>query len=59
VAAEAATADALATAFLVGGPELARRYCEAHADVLAILTPEDGKGHPLVFGSYSGAIVED
>ena len=27
---DAATADALSTAFLIGGPELARRYCAAH-----------------------------
>ncbi len=33
VAATAAEADALATAFYVMGPEAARAYCEAHTEV--------------------------
>ena len=33
----AARSDALATAFFVGGRELAERYCEKHRDVLAIM----------------------
>jgi thiamine biosynthesis lipoprotein len=50
-----ADADALSTAFLVGGIEVARRYCETHANVLAVITPEEGR--PQVFGSYRGVSV--
>jgi thiamine biosynthesis lipoprotein len=45
-----ADADALSTAFLVGGPDLARRYCESHPGTLALLTPDDDGG-PLMFGA--------
>ena len=55
---EAARADALATAFFVGGLDLARRYCEAHDDVLAIVTPDDEHGRPQVFGRYRGVRLE-
>jgi thiamine biosynthesis lipoprotein len=58
VTGDAATADALSTAFLVGGADLARRYCETHPDVLAVLTPEDAATGPLLFGRYPGVIVE-
>ena len=37
LAPDAATADALSTAFFVLGPEGARQYCEQHAGVAAIL----------------------
>jgi thiamine biosynthesis lipoprotein len=33
-----ALSDALSTAFFVGGPSLARRYCARHAGVLGIIT---------------------
>ena len=56
---DGATADALSTAFLVGGAELARRYCHEHRGVLALLTLDDGTEKPRVFGRYSGATVED
>jgi FAD:protein FMN transferase len=59
VTADAATADALATAFLVGGIELARRYCDANPGTLALITPDDQTWRPLVVGRYLGAIVED
>ena len=55
---DAAAADALSTAFLVGGPELAERYCRAHAGTLALLTLDDGTEATRVFGSYAGASVE-
>jgi FAD:protein FMN transferase len=42
-----AEADALSTAFYVGGVELARRYCAAHPEVGAVLLPE-GDGAELV-----------
>jgi FAD:protein FMN transferase len=54
VASSAASADALSTAFLVGGVDLAERYCASHSNVLAILTIE-GTDVPLVFGHHSGA----
>jgi thiamine biosynthesis lipoprotein len=56
VTASAADADALSTAFLVGGLGLAKRYCASHSDVLAIVTPD--KGAPHVFGSYRDASLE-
>jgi len=55
VAANAALADALSTAFLVGGVDLARRYCSAHPDVLALITPDDGSGRTVVLGSHATA----
>jgi len=58
VAAEPAVADALSTAFFVGGAELARRYCQAHPDTLAMVTPDDGTRRPLVFGHFAGAKLE-
>ncbi|HXH44797.1 MAG TPA: FAD:protein FMN transferase [Bradyrhizobium sp.] len=58
VCASAADADALSTAFLVGGPSLAERYCNHHPEVLALLTPNDGSGTTLVIGHQAGADVE-
>ena len=56
VTASAADADALSTAFLVGGLDLARRYCASHRDVLAIVTPDEGL--PQVFGAYRDTRLE-
>jgi thiamine biosynthesis lipoprotein len=50
-AADAATADALSTAFLVGGCEVAEPYCAAHPDTLAFLTLDDEEQRTVVFGS--------
>jgi FAD:protein FMN transferase len=58
VARDGATADALATAFLVGGRDLARAYCAAHPDTLALITVE-GASRPEVFGAFPGVVVED
>jgi thiamine biosynthesis lipoprotein len=58
VAPEAAVADALSTAFLIGGADLARRYCAAHSGVLALVTPDDGSERPRVFGECPGAGLE-
>jgi FAD:protein FMN transferase len=58
VTADAATADALATAFFVGGLDLARRYCDSHPGTLALVTPDDGSNRPLVVGRYLGARVD-
>ncbi len=55
---DAATADALATAFFVGGVDLARRYCDTHADTLALLTLDDGSERPQIVGRYPGVRVE-
>ena len=58
VAADGAVADALSTAFLVGGLVLARRYCADHAGTLALVTPDDGSERPRVFGHCPGATLE-
>jgi thiamine biosynthesis lipoprotein len=57
VASSAAVSDALATAFYVGGPELAAAYCAAHPDVLVILL-ESRASRPLLFGSHRQCRVE-
>ncbi len=41
-------ADALSTAFYVGGVELARRYCAAHPEVGALLLPEGDGAEAVV-----------
>lgn len=53
----AAVADALATAFYIGGTDLARSYCETHDDVLAIILEADANT-PVVIGNYSDCEVE-
>jgi thiamine biosynthesis lipoprotein len=58
VAADAAGADALSTAFLVGGPALAEAYCTRHPGVLAVMTLEEDAGRPLLFGAHPGVQVE-
>jgi FAD:protein FMN transferase len=57
ITSSAAAADALSTAFLIGGVELARDYCAAHPGVLAIVTPDDDTRTPLVFGKCAGVTV--
>jgi FAD:protein FMN transferase len=59
VTADAARADALATAFFVGGLELARSYCASHPETLALVTPDDGQMQTIMVGGCRGAIVED
>jgi thiamine biosynthesis lipoprotein len=46
----AAQADALSTAFYVGGVDLARRYCATHSDIGAILLPEGEAAELVVVG---------
>lgn len=53
----AAIADALATAFYVGGPELAQAYCVNHPQTLVIML-EAGTDFPTVFGENSNCDVE-
>lgn len=50
VAQSTAVSDALATAFYVGGRDLAESYCATHPGVLAILLESDAET-PLVIGS--------
>jgi thiamine biosynthesis lipoprotein len=50
VAPSAAEADALSTAFYVGGLEIAERYCAAHRGIAAILLPEGEGVEPLAIG---------
>ena len=57
IAQSAALADALATAFFVGGPEMAESYCSAHADVLALML-ETGAERPSIFGSNPNCEVK-
>lgn len=53
-----ASADALSTAFLIGGIALADRYCGDHPNVLAIITPDAEPRTPVLLGSCPGASVE-
>src|SRR5262249_24677650 len=53
---EPSVADALSTAFLVGGPALAQRYCASYPGTLAMLTLDARQ--PAVFGSCPGASFE-
>src|SRR4030095_1741625 len=57
VARSSAVADALATAFYIGGISLARSYCETHDEVLAIILEADANT-PVVIGNYSDCEVE-
>lgn len=57
VANSAALSDALATAFFVGGRELAERYCEKHQDVLAIML-EASSYDPILIGHNRHCKVE-
>lgn len=58
VAASAAVADALATAFFVGGKDLAERYCLCHPGVLVLLLQEPDLKQPLVIGENSDCSIE-
>jgi thiamine biosynthesis lipoprotein len=50
LAPSAAEADALSTAFYVGGVEVSRRYCADHPGVAAILLPDGEGAEPVVMG---------
>ncbi len=49
--------DALATAFYIGGSEVAERYCAANTDVLAIMFEKDAE-RPVIVGSNCGCRIE-
>jgi FAD:protein FMN transferase len=55
---DAASADALATAFFVGGPEMARTYCEGHPRTLVLFTPEEAPHDVRIFGDHDGVRLE-
>jgi thiamine biosynthesis lipoprotein len=50
----AAEADALSTAFFVGGVEVARYYCAAHAEIGAVLLPEGANAEVVLLGLPPG-----
>ncbi len=58
VADDAASADALSTAFLVGGETLARRYCQAHANVAVFLTADAPHAPTRLVGDHPGLRLE-
>jgi thiamine biosynthesis lipoprotein len=53
----AALADALATAFYVGGRELAERYCAEHPQILTIMLLSGSKD-PVLLGARNNCEVE-
>lgn len=57
LAPSAAEADALSTAFYVGGLELAQRYCATHRGITALLLPEGEGAEPIVLGFAPHEIV--
>jgi thiamine biosynthesis lipoprotein len=57
--ADAAAADALSTAFLTAGPDLAERYCADHPGTVALLTLEAEPGRRLRFGRCEGVTIEE
>ena len=57
IAHSAAVADALATAFFVGGPELAAEFCASHPEVLAVML-ESAATRAIVFGNNPRCEVE-
>lgn len=62
LAPSAAVADALSTAFFVGGRELAQEYCSSHTEIGAILIPfpkGDRRVKPTLLGVDSDQIFWD
>jgi len=59
IADSAEMADALSTAFLVGGATLAHRYCTGHPNTLALITSEASPHRTFTIGHYRGAFVEN
>jgi len=58
VTTEAAVADALSTAFLVGGPELAASFCAARPGTMALLVLDEAPREIRVFGKRDGVTVD-
>ena len=57
VAQSAAVSDALATAFYIGGREVAEKYCASNPEVMVIML-ETGAESPLTIGSHRGCRIE-
>ncbi|HTG87759.1 MAG TPA: FAD:protein FMN transferase [Pyrinomonadaceae bacterium] len=57
VAPSAAISDALATAFYIGGREVAEKYCAVNPEILVIMLERDAT-RPVVFGSNRGCRIE-
>lgn len=53
----ATLSDALATAFYVGGPEVAQKYCDAHDHTLAIILESDSET-PVLIGKNKNCDVK-
>jgi FAD:protein FMN transferase len=53
----AAHADALATAFFVGGPDLAEQYCSAHEGTVAVMLLHNSS-RPVIFGNCNRTTIE-
>jgi len=53
IAPTGAEADALSTAFFVGGIDLARRYCHTHPEIGAVLLPDGDDSQPVTFNLSS------
>jgi FAD:protein FMN transferase len=58
VASEAAVAEALSAAFLVGGPDLAGSFCAARPGTMALVVTEARPRQIQVFGRREGITVE-
>jgi len=58
LASDAAVADALSTAFLVAGPELARSVCAARLGTLALFVLDAQPDEILAVGHRDGVSVE-
>ena len=58
IADSAACADSLSTAFFIGGTDLARRYCDQHEGVVAIILEAHDSSHPIIIGSCDRVSVE-
>jgi thiamine biosynthesis lipoprotein len=52
VADDPAVADALSTAFLVGGRTLAEEYCAAHPETLVLMTEDEPAARTRIIGSH-------
>ena len=58
VTTEAAVADALSTAFLVGGPDLAASFCASRPGTMALLVLDEAPRDIRVFGKRDGVTLE-
>ena len=58
VTSEAAVADALSTAFLVGGAPLAGPFCASRPGTMALLVLDEGPHEIRVFGKRDGVAVD-